>query len=85
MIDEDKREHFYSKTMQNYKNFKKSDFKTVLKDKIFGDGKDKLTFKYQIVNKKESNQIKHNESQHTMNLQRSNYIIIDQDVNDLLG
>ena len=41
--------------MQNYKNFKKSDFKTVLKDKIFGDGKDKLTFKYQIVNKKESN------------------------------
>lgn len=68
LIEGERREHFHERTMQNYKTFKQTDFKTVLMDKIFGDKEDKLTFKYQIVNKKENNLIKHNESSHTLNL-----------------
>jgi len=47
MINEDRREHFFSKTVQNYQNFRQNDLKTVLYDRFFGGGeKSKLTFKY---------------------------------------
>ena len=52
--------------------------------KIFGnnDGKD-LTFKYSIVNKKESKQINHHHSEHCCNLQNSRYLMIDDFVKEI--
>ena len=53
-------------------------------DKLFGADEDsKLTFKYQVVNKKESNLINHYTSEHTKTLQKSKYIQIDDNVENL--
>ena len=59
----------------------------MLKEKFFGtekERKEKLTFKHAVVNQKESNEINHHESEHTQHVQRSKYLIIDNDVEDLL-
>ena len=84
-ISDDKKEFFYSKNQNNLENFKKTNFKQMLKDKFFGSEKErKMTFKHAIVNQKEFNQIDHYESEHTQHVQRSKYLIIDNDVEDLL-
>ena len=56
-----------------------------IKDKVFGTGLDrKMTFKHAIVNKRDVNQINHHDSEHTQQVQRSKYLIIDNDVENLL-
>lgn len=53
-------------------------------EKFFGAAADaKLTFKYQVVNKKESNLIDHYTSEHAKTLQKSRYIQIDDNVEDV--
>jgi hypothetical protein len=68
-IDEDRKEYFFSKNMLNYKNFKETNMKERIYQKYLSGGeKSELTFRYNIVNKKESNIIDHNQSEYTMNL-----------------
>ena len=68
-ISGDKKEFFYSKNQNNLKNFKKTDLKLILKEKILGSDKEaKLTFRHAVVNEKESNQINHHESEHTLHV-----------------
>ena len=68
-ISPDKKEYFYSKNQNNLKNFKKTDFKLMVKDTFLGSDKErKLTFRHAIVNQKESNEINHHESEHTLHV-----------------
>jgi hypothetical protein len=39
-----------------------------------------MTFKHKVVNEKEFNQINHHYSHHSTALQKSNYLIIDDDI-----
>ena len=51
-----KKEFFYSKNQNNLSNFKKTNLKLILKEKLLGSEKEnKLTFRHAIVNQKESN------------------------------
>ena len=43
----------------------------------------KLTFRYESVKQKEKNMIDHHQSEHTMSLQRSKYIMIDDEVQNI--
>ena len=43
----------------------------------------KLTFKHSVVNEKEKEQINHHLSIHSKNLQRSNYLTIDDDIKNV--
>ena len=47
---------------------------------IEGENSKKLTFKPTALNKKLTNGINHHISQHTMNLQRSQYLCIDDNI-----
>lgn len=68
-ISDDKKEFFYSKNQINLENFKNTNLKQILKEKLFGAGNDqKLTFKHAIVNQKEYNQIDHHKSEHTQHV-----------------
>lgn len=56
-----------------------------LKEKVFGSEKErKMTFRHAIINRKEFNVINHHESEHSQHIQRSKYLIIDNDVENLL-
>ena len=55
-ISDDKKEFFYSRNQISLENFKKTNLKQMLKDKVFGsDPERKMTFKHAIVNKREVN------------------------------
>ena len=47
------------------------------------DGNSKLAFKHSVVNEKERNEINVLESQHTMALQRSKYVVVENDLERL--
>ena len=50
-ISDEKKEFFYSKNQNNLANFKKTNMKLWLKEKIFGTEKEKkMTFKHAIIN-----------------------------------
>ena len=40
-----------------------------------------MTYKHKIVNEKESNKINHHSSNHIQTLQKSKYLVIDDDMN----
>lgn len=70
--------------------FRNENFKQKLFEKIgFGDDlqKDdplaKLTFKHSVVNQKERDYVNHHLSIHSRCLQRSNYLMIDDDINQI--
>lgn len=66
------------------KNYRDNDTKAILYQKFFeGDQNAKLTFKHHCVNAKCRNEIDHYQSADTMVLQRSRYIMIDDDVSTL--
>lgn len=81
-ISDDKKEYFYEKNKINMANFLKYNVKQKLEERIFGpeNGGGKLTFKHAVVNEKEYNQINHHESEHTPQVQRSQYLMIDNNV-----
>ena len=43
----------------------------------------KLTFKHSVVSQKEKDMINHHNSIHARALQRSNYLVIDDDINNI--
>ena len=43
----------------------------------------KLTFRHSVVNQKEKDMINHHNSIHSRALQRSNYLVIDDDINNI--
>jgi len=48
-------------------------------------GEQKLTFKHSIINHSKKNGIDHTESCHTMHIQRSNYMAVEQDPSKLVN
>ena len=48
-------------------------------------GEQKLTFKHSIINHSRKTGIDHTESCHTMHIQRSNYVAIEQDPSKLVN
>lgn len=44
------------------------------------DGNSKMAFKHSIINEKEKDEINVFESQHTMSLQRSKYVMVENDL-----
>ena len=84
-ISDEKKEFYYAKNKINLENFQKYDVKSKLEDRVFGpEGGGKLTFKHAVVNEKEFNQIDHHASEHTQQVQRSQYLMIDNNVETLL-
>ena len=68
-LNEERKEFFYSKNLLNYKNFRDTNARQIIHQKLFSGGdKSDLTFRYQCVNEKESNIIDHNKSQYTLSL-----------------
>jgi hypothetical protein len=63
--------------------FKKYSLTEKIYDK-FINSDNKNTFKYQVVNAKESNTIDHHSSEHTMRIQKSEYLAIDQDIQNMI-
>jgi hypothetical protein len=47
---------------------------------LIGEEKDKLSYKYNAVNKKAPYEINHHDTNHAIALQRSAYIIIDDNI-----
>ena len=47
----------------------------------FDKDKEKASFKYSVVNEREQEGIKPSDSQHSMSLQRSQYVKIENDAN----
>jgi hypothetical protein len=43
----------------------------------------KLTFKHSVVNQKDKDMVNHHFSIHSMCLQRSNYLVIDDDIENI--
>lgn len=62
----------------------KTDLKIKLFEKIGIGYDDKLTFKHQIINENKRNEIVPWESQHTPALQKSRYLVIENDVEQLV-
>lgn len=67
-ISEDRKEYFYSKNKLNFKNYKDADLKDILYKKFFAGEDTKLTFKHQLINKKNRNEINHYKSENAMSL-----------------
>lgn len=85
-IPEDRKEYFYSRNKLNFKNYNDNDLKAKLFQQFFaGDQNSKLTFKHNCVNQKCRNEIDHTQSENTMCLQRSRYVMIDDDVTTILN
>ena len=78
-ISEDRREFFYSKNKLNFKNHLDSNMRKQMYDTLIYSEDNKLTFKYKQINQRESTTIDHNQSEHTLTLQKSRYIMIDDD------
>ena len=80
-ISDERKEFFYTKNQINHNYYKGKGLKAQLYEGFFGpDDATKLTFKYKYVCAKEHNQINHYTSEHTMNLYRSKYIMIEDDI-----
>ena len=82
-ISDERNEFFFSKNSVKVEQFKSYSVKEKVINKLLKDDC-KATFKYEVVNKKYSVDIDYNESDHTMALQRSQYLVIDQEVNSLI-
>ena len=50
---------------------------------LIGDGSSKQTFKHSMINEKEKKEIDYTESQHTMGLQRSKYVVIEHNIDKI--
>ena len=79
-MSEDRKEFFYVKNKINYKNQTDNDVKRDLYQKLW-DSSDKSVFKHIEINPKpKSNKIDLKQSHHAMKLQRSRYIMIDDEI-----
>ena len=47
------------------------------------DGSAKLTFKHSVINEKEKKEIDYTNSQHSMGLQRSKYVVIEHNIDKI--
>ena len=79
-----------TKDLHNFKNkfrlnfYARENFSTKVMTMLGMIGnKDRLTFKYQLVNEIESSIFSHDSSHYTQALQRSRYVMIDDDVERL--
>jgi hypothetical protein len=80
-MTEDRKEYFYTKNKLNFKNYQENNLKRILYQKLIaGDVSSKLTFKHQCVNMKCKKEIDYMKSESTMKLQKSKYIMIEDDV-----
>ena len=82
-ISDERKQFFYSKKVVKLDLFKKYSFSEKLYDK-FINSENKATFKYQVVNAKQNLSIDHHSSEHTMRLQKSKYLAIDQDILNMI-
>ena len=87
MVSKETKEFFKFKNKFKFQFMRNEDFKQRLLEKLGileatnADAEaGKMTFKHKVVNKKELNQINHHINTHTMALQRSNYLVIDEDI-----
>ena len=78
-MPDERKQFFYSKKVDKLELYKQYNFKEKLYDRLF-NGDKKATFKYEIVNKRETKTIDHHTSEHTMCLQRSRYLSVDHDL-----
>lgn len=82
------KEYFKFKNNFRFNFYKNGNFqqklfeKLGLTDKPFdeNDTTNKLTFKHKIVNEKENNLVNHHTSQHAKGLQKSKYLVIDENM-----
>lgn len=87
LVSKEIKEFFKFKNKFRFAFLRNEDFKQRLCEKLglvetteVSTETGKMTFKHRCVNKKEQNQINHHSSHHSVALQKSNYIIIDDDL-----